>query len=429
VRRRPDGRWDAEHTSGDKRVVRRDFASEAEADEWLEAERLKQRRKKRRSRSSTWGTVLSSPTGYRIRHPRPSGGPPVNRPERFEFKRDADAFLASLRVQAGKGLLTDGLSDETVLDFAMGWLATASVRGSTHDKYTQYVARYIAPVPVRGESSDGRSRKESPYLATTLAHTPLRKLTADQVGRWFAAIRADVPTTAAGAYRLLSTMCKDAVRLGRIDSSPCVIRGAHKESVPESRTVPISAITRLADAVPAKLRAAVLLGAWCALRREEVLGLQVGDVDLSDVDYPRLTIRRSWTRGRGVLGAGPTKNGDERTVDVPTPAVDALRHHLTEYAGSVWLFPGDKGAVDPQVLDRQWRKATVALGLPAYRFHELRHTALTNFGKTGATVAEIKSFGGHSTIAAAARYWHDTGERSRELAIRLGSMAETQESG
>ncbi len=125
----------------------------------------------------------------------------------------------------------------------------------------------------------------------------------------------------------------------------------------------------------------------------------------------------------GCSSAGPTKNGEERTVEVPTPAVEPLRQHLAQHSGSVWLFPGEKGALDPQVLDRQWRKATIALDLPAYRFHELRHTALTNFGKTGATVAEIKSFGGHSTITAAARYWHDTGERSRELANRLGAMA------
>jgi len=424
VRQRPDGRWDAEYLRGSKRVVQRDLASEDDADSWLERERGKQNPKGRRSRTSTWGTVLLSSTGYRVRHPRPDGGPPVNRPERFEFKRDADAFLADLRVQAGKGLLKVESSDETVLEFATSWLGTATVRGSTHDKYAQYVARYIAPVPALSTSTDGRARKSSPYLSTSLAHVPLRKLTADQVGRWFGAIRSDVPTTAAGAYRLLSTMCKDAVRLGKLDSSPCVLRGAHKESAPESRTIPIPVIAEIADAVPAKLRLAVLLGGWSALRREEVLALQVGDVDSSDVEHPRLTIRRSWTRGRGALGTGPTKNGLERTIAVPLPAVEALHRHIETHAGQVWLFPGNKGALDPQVLDRQWRTATVALGLPAYRFHELRHTALTNFGKTGATVAEIKSFGGHSTIAAAARYWHDTGERSRELAARLGAMAQ-----
>ena len=423
VRPRPDGTWDAEYISSGRRVVRHGFMSDADAEAWLESERANRVPKKRRARSSTWGTVLPSPSGYRIRHPRPGGGPPVNRPERFESKRDADAFLANLRVQFGKGLLKVDSADETVLEFATSWLATATVRGSTHDKYAQYVARYIAPVAIDELSGDKRARKSSPYLPVSLAHTPLRRLTAEQVGRWFATIRADVPTTAAGAYRLLATMCRDAVRLGKLDSSPCVLRGAHKESAPEARTIPVADIARLADAMPAKLRLTVLLGGWCGLRREEVLGLQVGDVDSSSPDHPRLTIRRSWTRGHGVLGVGPTKNGEQRTIEVPAPAVEALRHHLAAHAGSPWLFPGGRGAVDPRVLDRQWRLATNALGLPAYRFHELRHTALTNFGKTGATVAEIKSFGGHATIAAAARYWHDTGERSRELADRLGAMA------
>src|SRR5579862_3803606 len=182
VRQRPDGRWDAEYLRGSKRVVQRDLASEDDADSWLERERGKQNPKGRRSRTSTWGTVLLSSTGYRVRHPRPDGGPPVNRPERFEFKRDADAFLADLRVQAGKGLLKVESSDETVLEFATSWLGTATVRGSTHDKYAQYVARYIAPVPALSTSTDGRARQSSPYLSTSLAHVPLRKLTADQVG-------------------------------------------------------------------------------------------------------------------------------------------------------------------------------------------------------------------------------------------------------
>lgn len=425
VRCRADGSWDADYLSGGKRVVRRGFASQSDAEAWLDAERPKGATRKRRSRSSTWGTVLATPSGYRIRHPRPGGGPPVNRPERFEFKRDADAFLANLRVQFGKGLLTVESPDETVLDFATTWLSTAAIRGSTFDKYAQYVARYIAPVPlpITGASTDKRARKPSPYLPVSLAYTPLAKLTANQVGRWFAAVRADVPTTAAGAYRLLATMCKDAVRLGKLDTSPCVLRGAHKESIPESRTIPTSVIARLSDTVPAKLRLAVLLGGWCGLRREEILGLQVDDIDLSSSTHPRLTIRRSWIRGHGVLDVGPTKNGEHRTLDVPAPAVAALYVHLKAHAGPVWLFPGAKGALDPRHLDRQWRKATIALALPGYRFHELRHTALTNFGKTGATVAEIKSFGGHATIAAAARYWHDTGERARELANRLGAMA------
>ncbi len=406
-----------------KRVARRDFVSEAQAEAWLESERVKCAAKKRRARSSTWGTVLASPSGYRVRHPRPGGGPPVNRPERFESKRDADAFLANLRVQFDKGTLRVDSSDETVLEFATAWLTTAMVRGSTHDKYAQYIARYIAPVPVDDAPADRRVRRSSPYLAVSLAHTPLRKLSAEQVGRWFATIRADVPTTAAGAYRLLATMCKDAVRLGKLDSSPCVLRGAHKESVPVSRTIPVPHIAMLADAMPAKLRLTVLLAGWCGLRREEVLGLQIDDVDLSDPEHPRLTVRRSWVRGHGALGAGPTKNGEHRVIEVPAPVGEALREHVAVHAGSPWLFPGGRGAVDPRVLDRQWRRATEALGLPAYRFHELRHTALTNFGKTGATVAEIKTFGGHASIAAAARYWHDTGERSRELADRLGAMA------
>jgi len=48
--------------------------------------------------------------------------------------------------------------------------------------------------------------------------------------------------------------------------------------------------------------------------------------------------------------------------------------------------------------------AREAAGRPDFRWHDFRHTHLTNFAATGAPLAEIMAEGGHSSVTAAMRY-------------------------
>ena len=50
------------------------------------------------------------------------------------------------------------------------------------------------------------------------------------------------------------------------------------------------------------------------------------------------------------------------------------------------------------------------------RFHDLRHGALTEAARHGATLAELMALGGHSTSQAALRYQQSASERLTELA-------------
>ena len=53
-----------------------------------------------------------------------------------------------------------------------------------------------------------------------------------------------------------------------------------------------------------------------------------------------------------------------------------------------------------------WRKACAAAGLPGLRFHDLRHSAMTNFIERGASLEEAMLVTGHTDRQVALRYAH-----------------------
>jgi integrase len=63
--------------------------------------------------------------------------------------------------------------------------------------------------------------------------------------------------------------------------------------------------------------------------------------------------------------------------------------------------------------------ATEAIGLPAVRPHELRHTGATLAAATGATTKELMRRLGHSSPAAALVYQHAADDRDGEIARAL----------
>ena len=69
-----------------------------------------------------------------------------------------------------------------------------------------------------------------------------------------------------------------------------------------------------------------------------------------------------------------------------------------------------------------FRRAADAIGLPAVRPHELRHTGATLAAATGATTKELMRRLGHSSPAAALLYQHAADDRDAEIARALEAM-------
>jgi integrase len=261
------------------------------------------------------------------------------------------------------------------------------------------------------------------HILPTFADMSLGEVTTPDVRRWYVGIAGTRPSTAAKAYRLLSQIMRSAVTDELIVKNPCQVRAAAVEHSPERPVASIEEVHALANSMPAELRIAVILAAWCQLRRGEVRGLRRMDVDLErgvlSVQVTRTTARS----GRTIVKEPKTRAG-RRTIAVPPNALEALRAHLRDHAGpgdDAWVVNGSNHA-----LSEAWAAARAAIGRQDLRFHDLRHSGLTWSAATGASVAELMRRAGHASQAAALRYQHATNDRDRAIAEALAKLADNK---
>jgi integrase len=125
-------------------------------------------------------------------------------------------------------------------------------------------------------------------------------------------------------------------RDGRADAkTPATVKGAGTIRAAERPTASIAEVTAAAATVPERWQVAILLAAWCQLRRGEVLGLQRQHIDLL---HGTVTIEHALTTEG--IGAPKTDAG-RRTLSIPPNVLPALERHLERFTGpevDAWLF-------------------------------------------------------------------------------------------
>jgi integrase len=258
------------------------------------------------------------------------------------------------------------------------------------------------------------------YIEPELGTISLASLTPAVIRAWNSGHAKEHPTTAAKAYRLLSSILRTAVSDEILTRNPCQVRGAAVERAPERPIATMAEVDALAKAMPGPLRIAVLLAAWCQLRRGEVRGLRRGDIDIARGILSVNETRTNTMSGRTIVKAPKTRAG-KRLVAIPPNILHLLSDHLREFVED------SEDALVIATTDRflglSWRRARVTANRPDLRFHDLRHSGLTWSAATGASLAELMRRAGHVSQAAALRYQHATDERDRILADALAGLA------
>jgi integrase len=332
------------------------------------------------------------------------------RSKTFPRRRDADDWVAAQTAAMRQSDWVDPQASRVLLaTYAAEWLSKRiDLRPTTRSKYTYILDRHVLPA---------------------LGSTQLGRLNSAQIREWLLHLREQGPATAASAYRLLSTICHAAVSDRMIASSPCNIKGAGAEHASERPVISVAELEAAVPAAPERFRLAILIAAWCQLRRGEVLGLQRADINQL---HRSLTVRRTWSLqhdGIGVLGPPKTEAG-RRTLAIPQNVMGAIEDHLDRYVGvsaDAWLFPGqNQNPVSPRSIDRAWVLARKSIERDEVRFHDLRHSGLSWVATTGATLADLMKRAGHASPAAAIRYQHAT--QDREIADALARLASPKES-
>ncbi|GIF15286.1 putative prophage phiRv2 integrase [Actinoplanes teichomyceticus] len=226
------------------------------------------------------------------------------------------------------------------------------------------------------------------------------------------------------AYALLRAILSTAVREDEIiRQNPCRIPGYDRYHTPERPTATVAQVFALADAMPPRFRALIVVAALCGLRWGELAALRRCDLDLA-AGIVRVARKLAILNGR-IEFRPPKSAAGVRVVALPVAAVDALTGHLDEFADDgpeALVFTGNKGQVlRSSSFGRatRWRETVARLGLGDFHFHDLRHTGNTLAASSGASTRELMHRMGHATMRAALIYQHATSERDREIAAAM----------
>jgi integrase len=147
---------------------------------------------------------------------------------------------------------------------------------------------------------------------------------------------------------------------------------------------------------------------YCGLRRGECLGLGWDAVELAHPDGPRLHVREAWVRG----GMSDPKT-DEGTRTIPlAPAVsEALWEHrcASHFSGDgerIFCHPLKGTPISGGYFGKRVRQALALAGVERHvrEYHDLRHTAITNWAAGGVTPMAIMRMAGHANFATTQRY-------------------------
>jgi integrase len=332
-------------------------------------------------------------------------------PDTFATKADALAYLANTETDLQRGRWIDPAAGKVTLSkFATEWLnGRSDLRETTRAKYDHLLDNHILP---------------------KLGSVPISALAPSKVRAWYHELAREHATTADDAYRLLRAVMNVAKADRQIAENPCQVKGAGQVRSPERPVASVRDVARAVEAVPARWRLALLLPAWCQLRRGEVLALQRRHIDLL---HGRITIEQAWSvpmGGKAIIGPPKTDAG-VRVLTIPPNVLSAVEDHLERFVGpepTAWLFGTSTGSViTPRNFNRAWSKARAKVGRPDLHLHDLRHSGLTWAAASGASVAELMRRGGHANPRAALRYQHATEDRDRAIAEALGQLAEGAE--
>lgn len=294
--------------------------------------------------------------------------------------------LKELSQKQAEGMNLDACNI-TVADFLTRWLADVVAQRNkprTHESYEQLLTAHVIP---------------------QIGKVSLTGLKPDRV------------------QRLLNDLSKQGLSPRTVNYIRAILRRALNEAVlwryvsynaaalvtpPRAEKHKVVPLTReearkLLDALKGhRLEPLYLMALLLGLRRGEVLGLLVGNLD-----FERGTVRvegaLQWQRGKLVRDSVKTASS-VRVLPLPSTLVPLLRDHLAvqqaRFPENEYLFASTSGTpINPRNLLRQFKELLRKAKLRDIRFHDLRHSCATFLIAQGVNPRVVMEILGHSQIS------------------------------
>jgi integrase len=335
----------------------------------------------------------------------------------FARKTDAQRWLDEVTAAIVTGQYVDPRSGRiTFREYAERWRSAQMHRPSTENYIERQLRRHAYPI---------------------LGDRPVSSIMPSDVQVWTKRLAEQLaPSTVGVVHGIVSGIFRTAVRNRVIASNPCDDTKLPKVDKPQIQPLPTDVVHRLADAIPDRYRALVILAAGTGMRQGECFGLSVDRVNFlrREVRVDRQLVYIS--RQRPSFGPPKTPKS-ERIIPLPQVVIDALAAHLAAYP------PGPDGLIFTTAAGEPirrtsfggaWRPTVKAAGAPIETgFHDLRHYYASLLIRHGESVKVVQARLGHAsaseTLDTYSHLWPDSDDRTRSAvdSVLLADSVRTEE--
>ena len=291
------------------------------------------------------------------------------------------------------------------------------------------------------------------YLKPHLGKTKLEKLRPLDVEHLLGWLRQDGKSAAQMAYtlRVLKMALKQAVLWQLVARNAAdAVRPPRRQSAELQVWTSAQAASFLQVSEAHRLHAAFFLALMTGMRRGEILGLKWEDIDW---ERRRLRVRHNLVEVRSEAVAGkmhagrqtvssvravlqtPKTSASRRNVALSPGTLQKLREHQQRQDREKALLGPDwddqgfvfanvfGGSTEPRALYGWYRQIVAEAGLPAIRFHDLRHTAASLMIQNGISAKTVSDRLGHADVAFTLRvYAHLYDDQREEAAFDLADL-------
>lgn len=301
------------------------------------------------------------------------GGAHIRRSAKTSKKSEAQAFLAKLMEEHAQAARGEVLPRHLLTEAMDRFLDESSLKKKTIEGYrfnVRTLARLLGDLHL-----DEISRRS---LAEFVA---VRKRT----GVTDATIRRDLA--------VLGSVFTTAIRWGWADTSPVTAfnKRALKLSRPRTRFLTREEFDRLHGAASDDLRPILMLAVETGMRKEELLSLTLGSLDLR----------------RREAHLEDTKSSTPRRVPLSARAFETVRELLERRSRprSSYLFckPNGTRIGNPK---KAFEGACRRAAIDDLHFHDLRHTFASWWVQDGGDLYRLSRILGHTTLQMSSRYAH-----------------------